>query len=161
MVFDVLKRLLRPAAVEQGETRGAGEPVQVATCVLLLEAAHADETLREVELRLVEKILADKFDLSAEAVGELLALAAQARRESFDLYQFTREINENFAVEQKLAVLENLWRVIFADGHLDSHEEALMRQLTTLLRLSHRQMIEAKLRVQKGRESQGSDEAQG
>ncbi|WP_305042711.1 tellurite resistance TerB family protein [Geoalkalibacter sp.] len=151
MVFDVLKKLLRPAAVEQGEARNVGEPVQVATCVLLLEAAHADERLREVELRLVENILSDKFALSPQATAELMDLAERVRRESFDLYQFTREVNENFSGEQKLAVLENLWRVIYADGHLDSHEEALMRQLTSLLRLSHRQMIEAKLRVQRER----------
>ncbi len=121
--------------------------VQVATCVLLLEMAHSDGELHDLEGALIEDLLQKKFSLSAETTAELLQLADGERQSSFDLHQFTRQINENFSIEEKLEVLEGLWRIVYADGVLDKYEEHLMRQLASLLRLSHRQMIDAKLKV--------------
>ena len=45
--------------------------------------------------------------------------------------------------------IEAIWQLVYADGRLDCYEEALMRQLGSLIGLSHRQLIEAKLRVAK------------
>ena len=50
-------------------------------------------------------------------------------------------------LEEKLAIMETLWRIVYADGVLDKYEDALARQLAGLLRLSPRQAIDLKLRV--------------
>ena len=123
------------------------ERIQVATCVLLLEMAHTDGEFHAMEGTLIQNLLQQKFDLSEAATAELMDFARQEREESLDLYQFAKQINENFTIEEKLEVLEVLWRIIYADGVLDKYEDYLVRQLATLLRLSHRQMIDAKVRV--------------
>jgi len=123
------------------------ERIQVATCALLLEMAHTDEEFHEAEAALIEDLLQNRFDLPPAAIAELLELAHGERQASPDLYHFAREINDNFTMEEKVALIEALWRIVYADGMLDKYEEYLMRQLTKLLRLSHRQMIEAKLKV--------------
>jgi uncharacterized tellurite resistance protein B-like protein len=43
--------------------------------------------------------------------------------------------------------MEGVWRVIYADGTLDKFEDALARQLATLLRLDHQDVIERKMKV--------------
>jgi uncharacterized tellurite resistance protein B-like protein len=43
--------------------------------------------------------------------------------------------------------MEGIWRVIYADGTLDKYEDALARQLATLLRLDHKDVIDRKLLV--------------
>ena len=43
--------------------------------------------------------------------------------------------------------MEALWRIVYADGVLDKHEDALARQLTTLLRISPKKSIELKVKV--------------
>ncbi len=149
-MFEALHKLLgNPVADSQAGRRGAHDRIRVATAVLLLEMAHADDQLHRLESSLVRKILQERFSLSDETLGDLMTLAESERRESLDLFQFSREINENFTKEEKLEVMAHLWRVVFVDGEMDPHEEALARQLATLLRLSHREMIEAKLQVQK------------
>jgi uncharacterized tellurite resistance protein B-like protein len=40
-----------------------------------------------------------------------------------------------------------IWRIAFADGNLDKHEDYLVHKLAKLLRLTHKQLIEAKLRA--------------
>ncbi|TYO98269.1 putative tellurite resistance protein B-like protein [Geothermobacter ehrlichii] len=121
--------------------------VQLAVAVLLLEMAHADRTFAPLEKKLVNGLLRERFGLDAGQADELIAAAEKKRDESFDLHQFTRLINEHFTLEEKLEVMEGLWRLVYADGELDRYEDALARQLAGLLRLSHRQAISMKLRV--------------
>lgn len=123
------------------------ERVQVATCALLLEVAHSDGDYHAVEEQIVHDLLAKKFKLSAAAVAELVDYAHEHRDRTHDLFQFAREINAHFSREEKLDVMEGIWQVIYADGLLDKYEDALARQLATLLRLEHKDVIDRKLKV--------------
>jgi uncharacterized tellurite resistance protein B-like protein len=125
--------------------------IQIATCVLLLEMAHTDEEFHGAESVLIEDLLQNRFSLSAEATVELMELAHSERDAGLDLYHYAKEINANFTIAEKVELIESLWRIVYADGLLDKYEEYLMRQLTVLLRLSHRQMIDAKLKVLDGK----------
>ncbi len=144
----MLKRIM---TLLQGEDNAARESrferVQVATCALLLEVAQSDGHYQAVEAKIVHDLLAKKFDLSAAAVTELVDYSQEHRQESTDLFQFAREINAHFSRAEKLDVMEGIWRVIYADGTLDKYEDALARQLATLLRLEHKDVIDRKLMV--------------
>lgn len=144
-MFDLIKSLLSggPSA-DPGREH---ERLQVAMAALLLEMAHADAQFHEMEGVLVRDLLQQKFELTAEAVAELLQLAQQERESTLDLFHFAREINASFTREEKLEVMEGLWRIIYADGVLDKYEDYLVRKLATLLRLSHQEMIGAKVKV--------------
>ncbi len=136
----------------QGEENDAAresrfERVQVATCALLLEVAQSDGHYQAVEAKIVHDLLAQKFNLSAVAVAELIEYSQEHRQESTDLFQFAREINAHFSRAEKLDVMEGVWRVIYADGTLDKFEDALARQLASLLRLDHKDVIDRKLMV--------------
>ncbi len=123
------------------------ERVQVATCALLLEVAHSDGHYHSLEARVVHDLLAKKFQLPPAVVAELIDYAHQERQASLDLFQFAREINQHFSREEKLDVMEGLWSIIYADGALDKHEDALARQLAQLLRLSPKDVIDRKVKV--------------
>ena len=76
--------------------------------------------------------------------------------ESVDLWQFARLINENYSNDEKIEIIETLWRVVYVDGKMDEHEHYLMGKLKNLLRLSQDQLIEAKLKVLNGGKEQDS-----
>ncbi len=44
-------------------------------------------------------------------------------------------------------MVELVWDIAYADGSLDRHEDYFVHKLANLLRLTHRQLIDAKLRV--------------
>ena len=144
-MFKRIMTLLQGDDVAARESRF--ERVQVATCALLLEVAQSDGHYQAVEAKIVHDLLAKKFDLSAAAVTELVDYSQEHRQESTDLFQFAREINAHFSRAEKLDVMEGIWRVIYADGTLDKYEDALARQLATLLRLDHKDVIDRKLMV--------------
>ena len=144
----MLNRIL--SLLQNERPAGAGEKftrVQVATCALLLEVAHSDGSYHAAEERLVHDLLAGMFGLPADIVGELADFARDHQRSSTDLFQFAREINAHFSTEEKLAIMEGVWRLIYADGTLDKFEDSLARQLATLLRLSHKEAIACKVKV--------------
>jgi uncharacterized tellurite resistance protein B-like protein len=64
-----------------------------------------------------------------------------------DLWQFTKLINENYSNEEKIKIIEILWQIVYVDGKMDQHEHYLMNKLQNLLRLTHDQLITAKLKV--------------
>lgn len=121
--------------------------IQMAVAVLLLEMAHADKFFEPLEKKLVQDQLRQRFSLSTAAADELMEAAEKARHNSFDLHQFTRLINDHFSREEKLDVMETLWRIVYADGELDKYEDAMARQLAGLLRLSPRDVIDRKVKV--------------
>lgn len=146
----MLKRLLQVFEAPTDETELASEErIPLAAAVLLLEIANTDGEFHPEEQALLGTLLKQHFDVSEESLDDLLKLAEETRQSSYDLHQFTREINKAFTQPEKERIIEALWQLVYADGRLDRYEDALMRQLGTLIGLSHRQLIEAKLRVVK------------
>ena len=121
--------------------------IPLAAAVLLLEVAQVDGEFSAEEDVLIHEILQQRFAIDADMREELMQLAAETRSQSADLHQFTSQINRNFSQPEKEKIIEVFWQLAFADGRLDAHEEAMLRQLGGLIGLSHRQLIDAKIRV--------------
>jgi uncharacterized tellurite resistance protein B-like protein len=128
--------------------------ISIAACALLLEMAHADSKFSSEEKNGILEILKENFDMDENDARELVALADEERKESLDLWQFTNLINENYSREDKLKVVDTLWKVIYTDGKVDKHEDYLIRKLTFLLNLQHEDMIAAKIKVRESFENQ-------
>lgn len=133
--------------------KGSQSPVEqerkkhVAAGVLLLEAAHIDNHCSEAEMEHIVSTLKDKFALSEKCVADLLELAHARREQAVDLWEFTNHINRHFSMAEKLAVMEDVWQVILLDEQMDKHEDQYAHKLANLLRLSHEEMIGAKLKA--------------
>jgi uncharacterized tellurite resistance protein B-like protein len=120
---------------------------QIAAAVLLVEVARADHDYSEGERQTVLASVQNKFGLSATEAQEMLALAEAESREAHDIFQFTSKIDASFSPEQKVRLIEELWRAAYADSVLHEYEEHLIRRVADMLHLSHSQFIGAKLRV--------------
>lgn len=120
---------------------------QLATAALLVEMARADYDVKQEERLSVTAAIQKAFGLSATETDELVRLAELEAEHATSLYEFTSLINTHFSAEQKRRVVELLWRVAFADGHLDKYEEHLVRKVADLIYVPHRTFIQAKHHV--------------
>ena len=125
----------------------AADAAALAEAVLLLEMAWADDDLAAPERRAVREALARRHGLAPADVDALLAAAENARRESHDHFAFTRLLCERLDRPARLAVLRELWRVVYADGVLAVAEDALIHKFARLLEIPHRDLIALKLSV--------------
>ncbi len=121
--------------------------IQVAACALLLEMASIDDEFSETEEQGIVAILEKEFGLAEVMAKEVMELAGLELKENVDVWQFTSLINKNYSPDEKIELIELVWKVVYADGHLDKHEDYLVKKLSRMLNLSHKEMIDAKLKV--------------
>jgi uncharacterized tellurite resistance protein B-like protein len=123
------------------------EALRIATCAILLEMARIDGEFSETEREAILSIFREQYGLSDEDAEALVAAAGQELGESLDLWNFTNTINEQYSMEEKIRIVELVWRVAYSDSRLDKHEDYLVHKLAKLLRLHHSELIEAKRRA--------------
>jgi uncharacterized tellurite resistance protein B-like protein len=148
-MIDVVKRFFNKATpkVNEASGRNTEHDIHVATCALFVELAHIDEKFTQKEMNTIVSILKERYGLSPEHADALIAEAERALENSVDLWQFSNLINKNYSTEEKIEIIETLWRIVYVDGKMDQYEHYLMNKLQNLLRLSHDQLIAAKLKV--------------
>jgi uncharacterized tellurite resistance protein B-like protein len=148
-MIDLIKRFLTSDGKADDPAAGCGgkHNLQVAVCALFLEICRIDETFTREEMDTLHSILRERFGLSLEDSDALIQEAGRELENSVDYWRFADLINKNYSNEEKIEIVETLWRIVFVDGKMDRYEHYLMNKLGNLLRLSHTQLIDAKLKV--------------
>jgi uncharacterized tellurite resistance protein B-like protein len=119
--------------------------LRLAIGALLLEMTHMDGEVWPEQREAVETAVFEHLDLAEDETEELLELAEEERSESTDYFQFTSLINNHYTPEQKVRLVELLWRIAYANEDLHIHEEHLVRKIADLLHVPHSAFIAAKL----------------
>ena len=124
------------------------EKLQLATVVLFLEMMYMDDKVDPKEQEVILSLVHQNFSLTAEQATSLIELAEQQRKQATDYFQFTSLINKEYSLEQKVRLIESLWKIAFIDGVLDMNEEYLVRKIADLLHVPHTAFIMAKNRLE-------------
>lgn len=147
MLKDIKKFFEEKLLVQEENESGFSQGIEYATAALMIELAKADFEQDDIERQLIIAMLRDTFDIEGEHLEALMAVADTATTEASDLFQFTSLINDHYDNVQKIALLENLWRVAFADGRLDKYEEQFIRRIAGLINLPPSEFTKTKLRI--------------
>lgn len=132
-----LKDLFAPPIDNSGAeiSHRSREEVRYAAAALLIICAKSDFESHPAEQRAIMEALERSFLLKHEVIESLLALADEdtgTRR----LQEFTALVNQYYSMDDKMELIENLWRVAFADGRLDQFELHYISRVAFLIRLS-------------------------
>ena len=121
--------------------------LQLATAALLVEMVHADHAVAPEEEAALRGALAHDFDLDQTALESLIREAEHAAKNAPGFFAFTKEINATLPIEDKVRIMEYLWRIALADGTVAAHENHLMRKLADLIHVGHGDYHAAKRRA--------------
>lgn len=132
------------AAPDQGDH--AAE-VRLAAAALLVEAAQMDGQMSARERDRILDLLRSRFDLSAEEAEDLCQEAAARSADTHHLLPFTRVIKDRFEQAERVEMLEMLWEVAYADGHLHDYEANLVRRIGGLIYVSDQESGGARKRA--------------
>ena len=116
-----------------------------ACIALLLETSMADEILDESELMTLKRTLQKDFQINEDEIDELIDLSKENVEDSTSLYEFTRDINDNFDANERVKLIESMWKIAYADGNVDKYEEHIIRKVSNLIYVAHSDFIKAKL----------------
>lgn len=121
----------------------------IALGVLLWVVAEADDKFLPEESEHIKKILKTYGEITNEDMPIVLRAIKEAAIDRIDIHKFTHEVKSNLTYENKVVIVENLFRVACSDGELADEEHEAIRQMSGLLGLEHREFIESKIKVKK------------
>ena len=142
MFADFLKRLSDPAPAKM-----PGADARLALTALLVRVARSDNDYSSAERAHIQDIITARYTLAPAERDALLANAETLETEAPDTVRFTRAIKEAVAYDDRLAVVEALWKVVLADGTRASEEDALLRLVVNLLGITDVDSANARKRI--------------
>jgi len=138
------------ALLLKGDETPAADPDEerrAVTAALLVQAALMDGDFDASERRTISDLLVNEFSLDAGEVASLIEEAEQAVHRSSQLFGFTRIADAHLDHEQRIDLMEMLWRVVYADGVVHDYEASLMRRIAGLLHVTDRDSAHARKRA--------------
>ena len=142
-MINFIKSLL-DASLTQEPNQDKKLSLATSVYALLIEVAKSDQDFSDSEKEHIDTMCARYFGLSEEEVLEVETAAKRELEQAIDLYHLTKDIRQNFTVEERTEILEMIWAIVYTDGKIDPYEEQLTRRLCDLIGLQHQHYMQAK-----------------
>ena len=120
---------------------------ELAYASLLVEVIKSDEKFDDRELAELFDVLSRKLKIQNDELHNFAELAKKKSDDSTSLFEFTREINDKYEYDEKVKLIEDLWRIAYSDGQLDKYEDYVIRKIADLIYVTHSDFIKSKLSV--------------
>tara|TARA_Y200000002_G_C22494681_1_gene584532 strand:- start:107 stop:520 length:414 start_codon:yes stop_codon:yes gene_type:complete len=119
----------------------------IKVAALLIHAAKIDENYSIKEEKIIKDTLL-KIGAKSQEVENIIKEGELKEKNSNQILEFTKEV-KNMQNENKLRIIENLWRIIYSNNEADAYETNLMRRLAGLLYIDSQAMGNIKERIKK------------
>ena len=150
----MLKAIRRVLDGAQGDVRSTPaherRQLHVAVAVLLHEARRADYGEDSEESQTALAGLADLFGLEPGDCAALLEEGRARAEQHTSFYAPVTVIKREFSLEERIRLVEHLWRVTFAEGALHPYEDHYVRKIAHLLYVPNTQSMLARNRAKAG-----------
>ena len=143
-MFDKLKSVFDKKIQEENEQFNT---VQIAISTLMIQTAVYDGVFDEQEKSEILELIKKYFNFNEDQKLSLFKIAMKVNDDSNDMQQFTRVLNDNLSEEEKLNIIEMLWKIIISDEHIDDYENTLIRKISGLLYISDRDVGQIKKKL--------------
>ena len=114
---------------------------------LLIYAAKIDQNYSTIEEEIIKKTLIE-IGANNENIKEIIDNGKKIEENSNQILDFTKEV-KNMEDENKIKIIETLWKIIYSNNDADIYETNLMRRLTGLLYIDSKLMGDIKERIKK------------
>ena len=112
---------------------------------LLIHAAKIDENYTSEEKEIIKKTV-KKLYPDLNNLDDIVTQAEQKENDSNHIQEFTKDV-KSLSTENKIIIVETLWKIILSDGESDIYENNLMRRLAGLLYLDDKIVGEIRVKV--------------
>ena len=119
----------------------------IKVAALLIHAAKIDENFTIKEEKIIEQTLLI-IGANEENIRKIIEKAKETENNSNQILEFTKEV-KNMSEENKIKIIEALWRIIYSNEDADIYETNLMRRLAGLLYIDNKTMGYIKSKIKK------------
>ena len=120
--------------------------INASTC-LLLAVSNADDSIDSLEIKIIKEIIIDFFDIESINTEDLIQNNLVSLKESTDLYEFSKIINDHFSYQDKIDFICCAYEVAYIDNELHYHEHHIIKKISYILSVEHKDLIKAKSEI--------------
>jgi len=114
---------------------------------LLIHTAKIDEVYTDKEREIIKKTIRN-LGIQENEIEKILVEAENIESQSNQIIEFTKDIKK-LNEDDKIKIVESLWKIIYSDNKSDIYESNLMRRLTGLLYLNSKVVGDIKEKIKK------------
>ena len=114
---------------------------------LLIYAAKIDENYTNKEEEIIKRTLL-QIGANNSNIEEIMSSGKKIEENSNHILEFTKEV-KSMEEQNKILIIENLWRIIYSNEDADIYETNLMRRLAGLLYIDNKTMGDIKNKIKK------------
>ena len=114
---------------------------------LLIHAAKIDQNYSSIEQKIIRQALKE-IGADDKNIEEIITKAEEIEKNSVQILDFTKEV-KSMSQENKVKIIETLWKIIYSNNEADMYETNLMRRLSGLLYIDSKLMGDIKKRIEK------------
>jgi len=114
---------------------------------LLIHAAKIDENFSKNEEAIIKQTLL-QIGANNENLEQIFSNGKKIEDNSNQILDFTKEV-KNMEENDKIKIVETLWKIIYSNNDADIYETNLMRRLTGLLYIDSKIMGDIKEKIKK------------
>ena len=123
------------------------DDLKLAAAALMMEAARLDDTVDDAERDRIAELIQWRFGLTEADAAALIRQAETVTDGPAHWHGLTAVLRDRLNEEERIQIVEMLWDVVYADGHLHHLEASLLRRATSLLNVSDKQSGAARQRA--------------
>jgi uncharacterized tellurite resistance protein B-like protein len=155
-MLNALKSFVRELTFgDSGKKTFAEDDKRLAAAALLFHLVDIDGVIEESESSKLREILQKHYELSDKETSELITAARQRDEEAVDLYGFTSVLKRTTDEAERLAIVEMMWEIVYADGHVHEFEDNTIWRVAELLGVSTRDRMTLRHKVAKTAPEEG------
>ena len=113
---------------------------------LLIHAAKIDQNYSSQEEEIIKQTLL-KIGANNESIKIIINNGKKIEEDSNQILEFTKEV-KNMNKDNKIKIIEALWKIIYSNKDADIYETNLMRRLAGLLYIDSKIMGDIKNKIQ-------------
>ena len=113
---------------------------------LMIHAGKIDENFSKQEEVIIKQALL-KMGANTENIQEIIEQSKLIEENANQILDFTKEVKA-MNEENKIKIIETLWRIIYSNKDADIYETSLMRRLAGLLYIDNKTMGDIKNKIQ-------------
>ena len=120
----------------------------ISATAMLLAVAKADEILENDEIDSIKNIIVDFFKLdSLDKSNKIIQLSKEKLTLSTDIFEFGRILNKYWDYQDKVDFICCAFELGYSDGTLHYLEEHIIKKISTILNVNHKDLIDAKIEM--------------
>lgn len=147
-MLDAFKRFIKDVTFGDSDNLTfAEDDHRLAVAALLVHVISVDGEVDDVEKIKLTTILRTHYSLSDSETAELVALATDKDNEAVDMYGFTSVLKRKLEEDERQKIIELMWQLVYADGHVHEFEDNTIWRVSELLGVSSRDRIALRQKV--------------